>query len=206
MNCANFSVEPPPSSAPDASSFSITSGMSRTLLTSSFMRLAMASGHLAGARRGRTRSWPRSRGSRTRPSSARWDRPWPRARRVCAIGDGLAALHVRRRGRHRVEAVLDRAADQVGEHRARALVGHVDGLHLGRQHEHLQRQVLGRAVAGRAEAHLAGILACTARRGPSRSWPAGCSLQISRLGVTPTSTMGWKSLLGVVVQLHAAPA
>jgi hypothetical protein len=64
---------------------------------------------------------------------------------------------VRRGGRHRVEAVLHLAADQVGEHRAGALVRHVDRLHAGLQHEHLQRQVLRAAVAGGPEADLARI-------------------------------------------------
>ena len=69
-------------------------------------------------------------------------------------------------------------------------------LTLAGQHEHLQRQVLRRAGAGGAEADLAGV---GLRHSSTRSFTvlAGwCSLQISRLGVTPTSTIGWKSLAG----------
>ena len=51
MNSPNFSVEPPPSCAPEAASFSITSGICMTLFTSSFMRLAMATGIFAGPAR-----------------------------------------------------------------------------------------------------------------------------------------------------------
>ena len=59
--------------------------------------------------------------------------------------------------RHRIEAVLDGAADQVSQHRARALVGHVDRLDLGGQHKHLQCQVLRAAGAGRTKADLARL-------------------------------------------------
>ena len=48
MNAVNFSLEPPPSSAPYCSNFSTTSGMASTLLTSSFMRLTIAGFILAG--------------------------------------------------------------------------------------------------------------------------------------------------------------
>ncbi len=51
MKSPNFSVEPPPSWAPDAASFSITSGICMTLLMSSFMRLAMPAGIFAGPAR-----------------------------------------------------------------------------------------------------------------------------------------------------------
>ena len=53
-----------------------------------------------------------------------------------------------------------------------ALVRHVQRVDLGLQLEHLERQVLRRAGAGRAEAHLAGLAPCTARRCPSPSSPA----------------------------------
>jgi hypothetical protein len=54
--------------------------------------------------------------------------------------DDAAALHVRSGRRHRLEAVLDLAAHQVGEQRAAALVRHVQCIDLGTQLEHLERQ------------------------------------------------------------------
>jgi hypothetical protein len=51
MNWANFSGVPPPSSAPEAYSRSITSGITSTLLMSSFIRFAIAAGILPGPTR-----------------------------------------------------------------------------------------------------------------------------------------------------------
>ncbi|MCY1211081.1 hypothetical protein D9M72_227880 [compost metagenome] len=71
-------------------------------------------------------------------------------------GEHAAVLHVRGGGGHGLEAVLDLPAHQVGQQRAAALVRHVQRIDAALQLEHLQRQVLGRARAGGAEAHGAG--------------------------------------------------
>jgi hypothetical protein len=155
------------------------------LFTSSFMRLAMARRHLARADQavpgGGLEAGEAGLGHGRHVGVA-----FGALQARLRDGDGLAALHVRRGGRHGVEAVLHLAADQVGEHRAGALVRHVDRLDAGLQHEHLQRQVLGRAGAGGAEAHLARV-GLAQRDQVLHRLGRLVSLQISRLGVTPTS-------------------
>jgi hypothetical protein len=68
--------------------------------------------------------------------------------------DDAAVLQVRRRRGHGLEGELDLAADQVGEQRRAALVGHVQRVDTGLQPEHLDREMLDRAWPGRAEGHL----------------------------------------------------
>ena len=63
---------------------------------------------------------------------------------MCPALDGAA------RHRDRIEADLDVAADQVGGQRVRALVGDRHQLDLGGAREHLRREMIERAGAGRA--------------------------------------------------------
>src|SRR5205085_4901273 len=84
MNSRIFSGEPPPSSAPETSSFSMTSGIASALFTSSFMRLAIAGDILPGP----TRPYQVGASTLGKPDSAivgtlGW--PEARLRRVCAI-------------------------------------------------------------------------------------------------------------------------
>ena len=74
-------------------------------------------------------------------------------------GNRLAAFDMRRGSGHGVKAVVDLPPNQVGQHRARALIRHMESINFGGQFEHFQRQVLRRSVAGRAKADLAGVLA-----------------------------------------------
>src|SRR5437867_10312614 len=88
INAANFSVLPPPSSAPYCSIFSCTSAMASTLLTSSFMRCTMAGGILAGP----IRPYHTVASNPGKPDSAMVGTlGWPLARfsRVCAMAEKM---------------------------------------------------------------------------------------------------------------------
>ena len=77
-----------------------------------------------------------------------------------------AGLDVRLRDRQGVEHELNLTADQVGERRRAAAIGHVAGLDAGLQVQQLAGQMRQSAVAARAEQQVARLVPSPSRSAP----------------------------------------
>ena len=106
----------------------------------------------------RTRLRPRSRAGPARRRSGSSARGRHALRRGDADRAQRAALQVLLHARQRGGGEVDLAADQVGDHRAHALVRDVLGLDAGLVEEHLGRQVQDGAVAARARSSCSPVL------------------------------------------------